>query len=791
MSLHASTVELNRSFRRGFKLTFAADLMTKCVAAVTVVVLIRGLTVSAYAYATLFLTLAQFAGAAAGGGVRTRYLRAEAESVSRGATGEHDGLFLISLLKGVLLILAVGLFVLPIAAALHLGSKFGAGDDLILYSVAFAAGYGATELTIAHYQARRRFMVAGALSLARAVALLAAAAAISLTHQTVQVLSLSFVASMVVVGLAAATPIARHAFGAQHPRPRSLGFNREESWLSLYYLAAAGFAYVDVLVASALLDQNQVATLGASLRYLTIVLAATPSLGAILRVRTAQVDMIDTPEAQRLMVVRWVRAGLGPIALCVACLLVLAPWGIPILSGGRYPESITVFQIFLLTAASAYLFAPAASVLMAQRRYSALAWIFIAGLLVNLVGDVVVARRFGVIGIAVVSSLVYLTVDLMMTADALMNAAGFSWARPRLSRGSVARRRILELVAASVIALLLAMVIAGRGSGTGAGGPFPASAAPAKAPAAAAAAKGPLSPRWYSPRSIWNTPIGANPKIAPNNASLIAALEKTPAVGVAYDYTPAIWYAHRGTPKVPVRIDSPRCGAATVWVPIPKGAVPDSSSEGHMVIAQYGTNVEFDFYKAQSPHKPPKSSVYYRKPCPSTGEWTAAKVTKTNWRTGSGELRGGTRGSGIPDGAGTILPRDTEMPAGATWHHALGMAYRNTCSDHMSWCPVVAPATQEDGVCTDQASCVPEGARMQLDPRINCNTWPSLKYTWQRQMCRTLQVYGGIIDDSNEGGPTIPDQWHGSLIGYTWPWIHQGDGNLPHDLLSHFRFLAW
>src|ERR1700759_1558732 len=147
MSLHASTVELNRSFRRGFTLTFAADLVTKCVAAVTVVVLIRGLTVSAYAYATLFLTLAQFAGAAAGGGVRTRYLRAEAESVSRGEVGGHDGLFVISLLKGVLLIVAVGLVVLPIAAALHLGSKFGAGDGLILYSVAFAAGYGATELT--------------------------------------------------------------------------------------------------------------------------------------------------------------------------------------------------------------------------------------------------------------------------------------------------------------------------------------------------------------------------------------------------------------------------------------------------------------------------------------------------------------------------------------------------------------------------------------------------------------------------------------------------------------------
>src|ERR1700761_4378981 len=116
-SFPANTAHLNRTFRRGFTLTFTSDLLTKLLSAVTVVVLIRGLTVSAYAYTTLFLTLAQFAGAAAGGGVRTRYLRAEAESVSRGVVGDHDGLFLISLVKGVVLILVVGLVVLPIAGA--------------------------------------------------------------------------------------------------------------------------------------------------------------------------------------------------------------------------------------------------------------------------------------------------------------------------------------------------------------------------------------------------------------------------------------------------------------------------------------------------------------------------------------------------------------------------------------------------------------------------------------------------------------------------------------------------
>ncbi len=433
MSLQASTVELNRSFRQGFTLTFTADLLTKALSAVTVVVLIRGLTVSAYAYTTLFLTLAQFAGAAAGGGVRTRYLREKAESISRGIHSEkHDGYFLISLIKATLLVAAVGVCALPLVGPLHVGSRFGANASLILYAVAFAAGFGATELAIAHHQARRRFAVAGMLGLIRAAALLAAAVLISLTHQSVQLLSISFVVSMVVVGLATAAPIAQGALRQRLPNARTLRLDREESWLSLYYLASAGFAYVDVLVASALLHQKQVATLGAAIRYLAIVLAAAPALGAILRVRTAQMDMIDSQEAQRAMLLRWMRVGAAPVVVSTVLGVALSPWLIPIVDGGRYPESITAFQIFLVTAASSYLFAPAPSLLMAQQRYQALAATFFVALCVNLVGDVLVARRLGVVGIAVVSSSVYVALDVVMTVDALRHASP-AGRKPRLT----------------------------------------------------------------------------------------------------------------------------------------------------------------------------------------------------------------------------------------------------------------------------------------------------------------------------------------------------------------------
>jgi O-antigen/teichoic acid export membrane protein len=229
-------------------------------------------------------------------------------------------------------------------------------------------------------------------------------------------------ASMVVVGVITAGQTSLKAVGQTHGR-FSFGFSREDGWLSLWSVAGAGFAYVDVLVAGALLSHYQVATLGASLRYWAIVLSAIPALGAVLRVRTAQVDIVDSPTNQRTMIVSWVRRTTVPAAVLVGGAAALAPVVIPLLDGGKYPRSVEVFQIFLVTAFSAYVTAPAGITMLAQRRYAPLAAIYGAGLLVNLIGDIIVARPYGIVGIAVVSSVVYVGIGLAATIESLREAA--------------------------------------------------------------------------------------------------------------------------------------------------------------------------------------------------------------------------------------------------------------------------------------------------------------------------------------------------------------------------------
>jgi O-antigen/teichoic acid export membrane protein len=422
MTISAGAADLGRIFRRGFAATFALDLVTKAISAVTVVLLIRGLSVSSYAYVTLILTLAQFAGSAAGGGVRTQYLRREAERLSRGIADDHDLAFSRALRKGAVLVVAIGIVAFPIVFITHLGSDFASAWSFIAYATSFALGIAATELAIARYQAKRRFAAAGVVNVARAAGLLCAAVMILITDVGVVGVSIWLASSMVLVGLATAGPIALRPLLELRRQSHTGGlprFTSEETWLSIYYLAAAGFAYVDVMVAGALLTQHQLATLGASLRYLAIVQSPIPALGAVLRVRTAQIDLIDSAINQRAMVTSWLKRSLVPVGLVVLGVVLLAPVLIPHIDGGKYPGSIGALQIFLVTAVTAYLTAPAVSILMAQQRYLFLASSYVVALVLNFIGDVLVARRFGVIGIAIVSSSVYVAMDGVLTSYAL------------------------------------------------------------------------------------------------------------------------------------------------------------------------------------------------------------------------------------------------------------------------------------------------------------------------------------------------------------------------------------
>jgi hypothetical protein len=202
-----------------------------------------------------------------------------------------------------------------------------------------------------------------------------------------------------------------------------------------------------------------------------------------------------------------------------------------------------------------------------------------------------------------------------------------------------------------------------------------------------------------------------------------------------------------------------------------------------MAVMMSESGTEWDFFQATRPGVQPLSADRNVAPCPATANWAATVVKRAapGW-TGSGTLAGSPRGSGTLSGSGVIRPRDTKAPLGSTWDHALAFAYPGTLARTVAW-----PASTTDGRCTDTSACVPMGARFQIDPAINCTTWPTLTAEWQRQMCRTLQKYGMIVIDT---GSALIAQNPVSLGSYVYPWVPQW-ARLPLDLATHLRLIDW
>jgi hypothetical protein len=311
-----------------------------------------------------------------------------------------------------------------------------------------------------------------------------------------------------------------------------------------------------------------------------------------------------------------------------------------------------------------------------------------------------------------------------------------------------------------------------------------------------------VSGAWYASTSAFNTPIPANVAIRPNNSSLINAMQNVFCTGngcvapADYFSTPSVWIADNSTPLVTVEINYPSvCRQSTVQVPIPAGAIAShpGDPEPVMAILQADTGEEWDFYKVTPPGVKPVNSTGPQN-CPADTQWQAVIVAhhSPGW-TGSGsELS--TRESGTLNGAGLIRPRDWEMPAGSTWDHALAFAYPGTLVDSHVW-----PAIADDGnTCNDTSSCIPQGARFQLDPSVNCATWPSLTSEFVRQLCRTLQKYGmivvcngsGLITENSVSAQSTDSSADSFHDGQTAPWnVSPYIQYLPQDLVAKLRVI--
>lgn len=389
-------------FRRGFAATLSFDVVSRGLSAIVTVLLVRSLSVESFAYVVLFLNVGQFAGSAATGGMRMRYMRKEAERVSRG----HDEpvSFFVALAGSLAMIGGGALLAFLVATAV--GTAGGLGDRALFIALVtlYTCGHAGVELAMYRHQAHLAFRKAGVLGLMRNLVIFAVAtmAAVGVIDSG-QAIATWLTFAVLAVAILACAPHAWATRGSRAGMEGWLGFGAESNWLTVYYVVGAGFAYINVFIVAALLDDEAIASFGAALRYLAIVMGPYPALLAVLRVRTSQHDVVDSTTVQIQMLTDWFKRAALPVLAGLVLVAAAAPFAIPIVDDGRYPDSITILQLQLIGVFVIYATLPSSNLLMSQRRYKLLAIVYGSALVVDAVLAVVLGLVAGVIGIAAVA----------------------------------------------------------------------------------------------------------------------------------------------------------------------------------------------------------------------------------------------------------------------------------------------------------------------------------------------------------------------------------------------------
>lgn len=243
--------------------------------------------------------------------------------------------------------------------------------------------------------------------------------------------------------------------------------------------------------------------------------------------------------------------------------------------------------------------------------------------------------------------------------------------------------------------------------------------------------------RPFASTSAWNTPIAANTLTDADSAAIVAALTTDPSKIAAdlYEYGTPVYEADASTPRVKVTctMNWGDCFLTHQLVPIPDNAAAASGSDGHLVVVDRTSGYSYELWQARKINTTTWSASWGAV-LPLDGDGRSTPVTNNAVGAGISRLAGLVRVNEIRNG---------DIP------HALVFSSAKACRGSYRY-----PATTTDGN-SSAANCIPEGARIQLDPSIDVDSIAGIT-PGERTIAKALQTYGAYVGDTGGANMAFP-----------------------------------
>jgi hypothetical protein len=280
---------------------------------------------------------------------------------------------------------------------------------------------------------------------------------------------------------------------------------------------------------------------------------------------------------------------------------------------------------------------------------------------------------------------------------------------------------------------------------------------------------------FFGPTGPWNAPLPATPAVEANSAAIVTTmvgkitassrLDRFPYINTT-SYSTPIWAAAAPRRRL-VYDNDPNSSIgqaiaalnAAGGLPIPPDAQPARGTDGHIVIYDAPLDTFYELWRASSPRQNALTclnALPWGEACHHDNQWHAQHAgimddvdldpgvfSPQSWPTAGPTGWGwGARGTSLPLLGGLITFDDLRT---GVIDHAVAASFKSVCRNYF-----VAPAQRRDGSDTS-ASCLPEGARLQLDPAYNVSADANPPLT--KAIERAAQKFGIVIVDG--GGPSI------------------------------------
>lgn len=240
--------------------------------------------------------------------------------------------------------------------------------------------------------------------------------------------------------------------------------------------------------------------------------------------------------------------------------------------------------------------------------------------------------------------------------------------------------------------------------------------------------------RLFSSSSPWNVPIGSNVQLDPNSGGIASELAGCCHVPAMFSYGMPIYTSTASDPLYTVQ-DSDSTFQSYQPFHIPDAAAPSPGSDKWLFIYDQTKNLIFEMWEANK----------------SGGTWSAS-AAEVYSPTGDGVLQpdGAPQGgNGASYFGGVVTAADIKR---GYINHALSLTSQYTSSDWRY------PMHRSDG----HSGNIPMGARLQLDPAVNCATLPGAS-VGEKMVCQALQTYGGYMRDTS--GVALSIYFEGEDLG--------------------------